>query len=115
MGKAKPKASDKASDKQDNKRRREDISSSGEGSAVGGSLIDASERTVKHDTLKQLIDGAVQAAIKAAMSVVSTRLEALLRNIFTEQFDRLELRVFDTEQKIDTEIEKANESLVPQV
>ena len=78
----KSKASEKASDKQDNKRRREDIPSSGEGSAVGGSLMDASEITVKHDTLKQLLDGAVQDAIKAVMSVVSTRLEASLRNIY---------------------------------
>lgn len=101
----------KVSDKQDSKRRREEVSSSGEGSAVAVSLMDTSEITIKHDALKQMINGAVQDAIKAAMTVVSTRLEASLKNIFTEQFDRLESRVFDTEQKIDNEIKKATESL----
>ena len=69
----------KVSDKQDSKRRREEVSSSGEGSAAAGSLMDSSEITIKQDTLKQMINGAVQDAIKAAMTVVSTRLEASLK------------------------------------
>ena len=104
----------KTSDKPDSKRRREEVSTSGEGSAVAGSLMDTSEITVKHGELKQMIDGAVQDAIKAAMSVASTRLEASLRNIFTEQFDRLESRVFDTEQKLEHEIKQVHESLKSQ-
>ena len=59
----------------------------GDGSA-GTSMLDTSEMTVQHDKLKQMIDHAVQDAIGAAMKVVSVRLEASLKNIFTEQFEQ---------------------------
>lgn len=102
----------KASDKHENKRRREDTHSSVEGDgSAGASLLDTSEITVQHDKLKQMIDCAVQDAINAAMKVASISLEASLKNIFTEQFDRLESRVFDAEQKIDTEVKKVSDSL----
>ena len=102
----------KTTEKHENKRRREDTHSSieGDGSA-GTSMLDTSEMTVQHDKLKQMIDHAVQDAIGAAMKVVSVRLEASLKNIFTEQFDRLESRVFDIEHKVDTEVRKVNESI----
>ena len=102
----------KATDKHENKRRREDTHSSVEGdSSAGASMLDTSELTVHHDKLKQMIDYAVQDAIGAAMNVVSVRLEASLKNIFTEQFDRLESRVFDVEKKVDTNIKKVQDSI----
>ena len=51
-------------------------------------MLDTSEMTVQHDKLKQMIDHAVQDAIGAAMKVVSVRLEASLKNIFTEHFEQ---------------------------
>ena len=58
-----------------------------------------------------MIDYAVQDAIGAAMKVLSVRLEATLKNIFTEQFDRLESRVSDVKKKVDTDIKKVQESI----
>ena len=79
----------KTTEKHENKRRREDTHSfiEGDGSA-GTSMLDTSEMTVQHDKLKQMIDHAVQDAIGAAMKVVSVRIEASLKNIFTEHFEQ---------------------------
>ena len=99
-------------DKPDPKRRREDTASfSGDNTSGASMLVDRDEITVKHDDLKRLIDSAVKDAISAAMVVVSTRLEASLKNIFTERFDHLEGRVFDVEQTLDRDLKKANEIL----
>ena len=99
-------------DKPDSKRRREDTvsSSSGDNTSGASMLVDPDTITVKHDDLKRLIDSAVKDAISAAMVVVSTRLEASLKNIFTERFDQLEGRVFDVEQAIDNDLKKVNEA-----
>ena len=99
-------------DKQDNKRRREDTSStSGDNTSGASMLVDRDEITVKHDDLKRMIVSAVQDAISAAMMVASTRLEASLKNIFTDRFDHLEGRVFDVEQGLDKDIKNVNETV----
>ena len=100
-------------DKPDSKRRREDTisSSSGDNTSGASMLVDPDTITVKHDDLKSLIDSAVKDAISAAMMVASTRLEASLKNIFTDRFDQLEGRVFDVEQAIDNDLKKVNEAV----
>lgn len=88
-------------DKPDSKRRREDtLSSQGSSSSLGASMV-VDEMTVKHDELKNMIDIAVNDALKVAMAVASSRLEAALKNIFTERIDLLESRVFDVDKTVD--------------
>ncbi|MEW8546875.1 MAG: hypothetical protein AB2693_25450 [Candidatus Thiodiazotropha sp.] len=91
-------------DKPDIKRRREEtLSSQGSSSSLGASMM-VDEMTVKHDELKNMIDIAVNDALKVAMAVASSRLEAALKNIFTERIDLLESRVFDVEQTVENNV-----------
>ena len=88
-------------DKPDSKRHREDtLSSQGSRSSLGASMV-VDEMTVKHDELKNMIDIAVNDALKVAMAVASSKLEATLKNIFTERIDLLESRVFDVEKTVE--------------
>ena len=98
--------------KPDVKRRREDTASlSGDNTSGASMLVDRDEITVKRDDLELLIDSAVKDAISAAMVGVSTRLEASLKNIFTERFDHLEGRVFDVENTLETDLKAMKESI----
>ena len=59
------------------------------------------ELRVKHDELRNMIDTAVNDALKVAMTLASSTLETALKNKIPNRIDLLESRAFDVEQTIE--------------